>query len=75
MQVFADKGYHRATIRDIAKVAGIADGTIYTYFANKAALVLGLMARLNQSDERPAHFARARPGPRMTLCVPISVSA
>ena len=57
-QVFAAKGYHRATIRDIAKVAGIADGTIYTYFANKAALVLGLMARLNQSDERPAHFTQ-----------------
>lgn len=58
-QVFAAKGYHRATIRDIARVAGIADGTIYTYFANKGALVLGLMERLNQSDERPAHFAQA----------------
>ncbi len=26
VRVFADKGFHRATIRDIAQAAGIADG-------------------------------------------------
>jgi TetR/AcrR family fatty acid metabolism transcriptional regulator len=57
-QVFAAKGFYRTTIRDIAKTAGVADGTIYIYFANKAASLLGIMDRLNESSERPAHFAQ-----------------
>jgi AcrR family transcriptional regulator len=51
-QVFAEKGFHRATIKDIARVAGIADGTIYTYFASKTAVLLGILNRLNESEER-----------------------
>lgn len=51
-QVFADKGFHRATIKDIARVAGIADGTIYTYFASKTEVLLGILNRLNESTER-----------------------
>src|SRR5215207_2881201 len=54
--VFAEKGFHKATIKDIAKVAKIADGTIYNYFANKTALVMGIMDRLNESDQREEHF-------------------
>jgi AcrR family transcriptional regulator len=55
-KVFAEKGFHRATIRDVARVAGIADGTIYNYFENKNALLLGLLDRLNQTDQRQQHF-------------------
>jgi len=44
--VFADKGYHRATIRDIARRAGIADGTIYNYFESKRDLFMGLVDKL-----------------------------
>ncbi len=51
-QVFAEKGFHRATIKDIARVAGIADGTIYTYFASKTEVLLGILNRLNESTER-----------------------
>ncbi len=51
-QVFASKGFHRATIKDIARVAGIADGTIYTYFASKTDVLLGILNRLNESAER-----------------------
>jgi AcrR family transcriptional regulator len=51
-QVFASKGFHRATIKDIAHVAGIADGTIYTYFASKTDVLLGILNRLNESAER-----------------------
>src|SRR5262245_61042913 len=58
-QVFAQKGFHRATIRDVAKTAGVADGTIYTYFANKSALLLGILDRLNQTTARREHFAAA----------------
>jgi AcrR family transcriptional regulator len=51
-QVFAEKGFHRATIKDIARVAGIADGTMYTYFASKTEVLLGILHRLNESTER-----------------------
>jgi TetR/AcrR family transcriptional regulator, fatty acid metabolism regulator protein len=33
--VFADRGFHQATISQIARAAGVADGTIYLYFKNK----------------------------------------
>jgi len=58
-RVFAEKGFHRATIRDVAEAAGIADGTIYNYFENKDALLLRLLDRLNESSEREGHFAQA----------------
>src|SRR5215468_6516677 len=51
-QVFAQKGFHRATIKEIARVAGIAAGTIYTYFASKTEVLLGILHRLNESTER-----------------------
>lgn len=33
--VFAEQGYFQSTIAQIAKAAGVADGTIYLYFKNK----------------------------------------
>src|SRR3954452_19965820 len=57
-KVFAAKGFHRTTIREIAQEAGIADGTIYNYFANKDALLLGILDRLNETGEREAHFTQ-----------------
>ena len=57
-QVFAEKGFHRATIKDIARVAGIADGTVYNYFENKTALMLGIFERLNESDQRNEDFSK-----------------
>src|SRR5258708_28938124 len=55
-QVFAEKGFHRATIKDIARVAGIADGTIYTYFPSKTAVLLGSLHRPNEATEREQHL-------------------
>lgn len=59
VQVFAGKGFHRATIKDVAQAAGIADGTIYNYFENKTALLLAILDRINQTPEREGHFAGA----------------
>ncbi len=56
-KVFAEKGFHRATIKDIARVAGIADGTIYTYFASKTDVLLAILNRLNETTEREQQFA------------------
>jgi AcrR family transcriptional regulator len=59
-QVFAERGFHRTTIRDVAKVAGVADGTIYNYFENKTALLLGILDRLNENERRAIEGAQAQ---------------
>jgi len=56
-RVFARRGFHRTTVREVAREAGIADGTIYLYFASKRELLLSLLALLGRVDERPADFA------------------
>lgn len=43
IKVFAEKGFHAATIKDVATQAGVADGTIYNYFENKTALLMGVL--------------------------------
>ncbi len=59
--VFAEKDFHRATIKDVATRAGVADGTVYNYFENKNALILGLMDRFNQTNNRETDFAKLEP--------------
>lgn len=43
-------GYQRATVRAIARRAGVADGTIYNYFSDKGDLLLGLIGRLTEAE-------------------------
>ena len=40
IETFANKGFHRTKISDIAKHAGVADGTVYLYFENKDDLLI-----------------------------------
>lgn len=61
-RVFAEKGFHATTIKDIAKEAGIADGTIYIYFENKMALMLGILDRMNESERRDVDFSQFTEG-------------
>jgi AcrR family transcriptional regulator len=42
-RVFARRGFNRATTRDIAQEAEVAEGTIYNYFASKQELVTALV--------------------------------
>lgn len=42
IKVFADKGFYTANVADVAKEAGVADGTIYLYFKNKDDLLISL---------------------------------
>ncbi len=44
--VFAAKGFERATISDIARAAGVAEGSIYNYFKNKQDLLVSLPRQL-----------------------------
>jgi len=57
--VFIEKGLQRTTMRDVARAAGVSTGTIYNYFLNKEALVLGVLDRVNQGQRRAADFADA----------------
>src|SRR5688572_7370638 len=40
VEVFAEKGYHRATIADVVQRSGLSVGAIYTHFKGKDALFL-----------------------------------
>lgn len=51
-KVFAERGFHKATIKQIASEAGVSDGTIYNYFTDKSELLLGLLDRINETDGR-----------------------
>jgi len=42
-QVFSEKGFHRATTKEIAQAAEVSTGTIYNYFNNKRDLLLAMM--------------------------------
>jgi AcrR family transcriptional regulator len=49
--VFAEKGFHRATTKEIAQTAGVSEGTIYNYFDSKADLLIGIMTRLAELED------------------------
>ena len=51
-QVFAERGYHRASVSDIITAAGVARGTFYNYFESKRA-VFRALTRL-PADRDPA---------------------
>ena len=50
LKIFAQKGYFRATVDDIAHATGVAKGTVYLYFKDKQDLYIATI------DE---HFSRA----------------
>lgn len=61
-QVFAEKGFHRATTKEIAMAAGVSEGTIYNYFDSKAGLLIGLMTRLADLDHLGGELTEALQG-------------
>ncbi|MDP4594965.1 MAG: TetR/AcrR family transcriptional regulator [Beijerinckiaceae bacterium] len=46
---FANNGFHRSTMQDICRRAGISAGALYIYFDSKEALIEGISAR-NRED-------------------------
>jgi len=61
-RVFARRGFFAARVSEIAKDAGVADGTIYLYFKNKDDLLISLFeARMHQvNDELRAEVAKEK---------------
>jgi AcrR family transcriptional regulator len=70
-QVFADKGYHTARISDVADLAGVAQGTIYRFFASKEELATSLanngVGHLEDLIGRAIEAARADGDPAQAL--------
>ncbi len=60
VEVFAEKGFHQARVSDIARRAGVADGTIYLYFKNKEDLLLSVFEE--KMDELLQGLGRALEG-------------
>ncbi len=58
-KIFAEKGFHRATTKEIAQAAGVSEGTIYNYFANKGDLVIGIITRLAKFNQLGGELAQA----------------
>lgn len=56
---FARVGFDRANLDTITRTAGVAKGTVYLYFANKAALFVAVLQELRRRLE--AKLASARP--------------
>lgn len=42
---FARTGFHRTTMQDISKQAGVSAGALYVYFDSKEAMIEGIVAR------------------------------
>ncbi len=55
LHVFAREGFAKARISEIAKLAGVADGTIYLYFKNKDDLLIRIF-----EEEMDAIIPRVR---------------
>ena len=56
--LFAAKGYHGATTREIARAADVSEGTLYNYFASKRDLFTGLM--INRANALIESIAEVR---------------
>jgi len=68
VKVFARKGYFAARVSEIAKKAGVADGTIYLYFRNKEDLLVSLFDEVMGGHlEAAREEMRSAPGPAARL--------
>jgi AcrR family transcriptional regulator len=58
LELFADKGYEKTALREIAERLGITKAALYYHFASKEALLIGIMESLvGQFDELVAWSA------------------
>jgi TetR/AcrR family fatty acid metabolism transcriptional regulator len=60
VKVFARKGYFAARVSEIAKKAGVADGTIYLYFKSKEDILIRLFDEVMAEQAETARKAVGR---------------
>ncbi len=61
--VIAEQGFQRTTVKQIAQMAGVADGTIYNYFKNKDAILLAIVEQFTEAEVRELDFNEAQKVP------------
>ncbi|GAA6154211.1 TetR/AcrR family transcriptional regulator [Pseudoteredinibacter isoporae] len=58
-ELFSEQGYHHSSTRQIAKAAGVSEGTVFNYFDSKNALleeiVRGFYSRLTETAQDGLH--------------------
>ncbi len=55
---FAERGYHKSTMQDIAAKAGLSTGAIYLYYESKEALLMAINQRSMEMGRRIIQDAR-----------------
>jgi AcrR family transcriptional regulator len=63
-QVFGEKGFHKSTTKEIAKAAGVSEGTIYNYFDTKRELLVALMDTVMADSLKRIIFENPPENPR-----------
>src|SRR6478752_7103533 len=66
-RIFARHGFFAAKVADVAKEAGVADGTIYLYFKSKDELLISWFERRMQQVNETLRTAIAGKPPRDQL--------
>lgn len=67
-RVFAERGFFAAKVADVAREAGVADGTIYLYFKNKDDLLVSLFeARMEVVNRTLSEAVASADTPRAQL--------
>jgi TetR/AcrR family fatty acid metabolism transcriptional regulator len=67
-RIFARRGFYHAKVAEIARDAGVADGTIYLYFKSKDDLLISLFeTRMEQVNQQVQAAAEAADTPRAKL--------
>jgi TetR/AcrR family fatty acid metabolism transcriptional regulator len=67
-KVFAQNGYFQSQVADVAKVAGVAAGTVYLYFQSKDDLLVSIFERSMRdvlAEARAAVDGATEPGDRL----------
>ena len=54
--VFSEKGFNKATTKQIAAAAGVGEGTIYNYFTNKRELLYALLEEISSEPIKDIHL-------------------
>lgn len=77
MRLFSSTGYSAVDMRSVAKDAGVAVGTVYNYYPDKASLFLGVVeARHGAFQEALAEgLAVVPPGPERVVYIGVSLYA
>jgi TetR/AcrR family fatty acid metabolism transcriptional regulator len=60
IDVFAERGYFNAQVADVARVAGVAAGTVYLYFKSKDDLLVSIFERSMREGLTTSRAAVAR---------------